>query len=188
MVLMTGSGQLRRYNFAPADSDNQVVFGSCRPGFPGKQVDPSEVDDWIDFMAGESIRRVVCLLPNAQLKYYRRLRGGLLAKYRSAFGAVNVLHAPIRDYHLSTAENLSQILAFLHDSVDRAEPTVVHCSGGSGRTGHVLAAWLVVERGLDPRPALAAIRQTGRDPYEALAAGYATESELIALLEPCRTP
>ncbi len=175
----------RPHNFGPADEDQtQLIFGACRPGFPAKHVASDEVEAWSDFMAGNDVRRVVCLLASsAEFKYYRRLPGGLLGAYGERFGASNVLHAPVRDYRLSSAENLELVLAFLRESVERGEKTVVHCAGGSGRTGHVLAAWLVHSRAIDPHQALAAIRSTGRNPFEAVETGKASDAALVALLE-----
>ena len=178
----------RRHNFGSVDSQDQLVFGACRPGFPAQRVSPKEVEDWLDFMSAENVRRVVCLLASSnELKPYRRLRGGLLGRHQDFFGRENVLHAPIRDYHISHVENLAEILAFLRVGEERNGRTVVHCAGGSGRTGHVLAAWLVCSRGLDPHEALTMVRQTGRNPYEALHSGNASEEELISLLESARS-
>lgn len=142
----------RPHNFAPANEDpNQFVFGACRPGFPAKQISMHQVDAWTGFMAAENVRRVVCLLASsAEFKTYRRLPGGLLGEYERRFGSDNVLHAPIRDYRLSSSENLERVLSFLRESVERGEKAVVHCAGGSGRSGHVLAAWLVHSKGMDP--------------------------------------
>ena len=174
----------RPHNFGPADEDpHQIVFGACRPGFPAKQVSPEQVAAWTAFMAAADVRRVVCLLASsAEFKAYRRLSGGLLGEYEHRFGSDQVLHAPIRDYRLSSADNLERVLAFLREGVERGEKTVVHCAGGSGRTGHVLAAWLVQNNGMEPHQALAAIRRTGRNPYEAVEAGRADEAALVALL------
>lgn len=60
----------------------------------------------------------------------------------------------------------------------------MHCSGGLGRTGHILAAWLAHGRGFSPAAALAAVTGMHRAPYEAVEAGYATQGELLELLEP----
>jgi hypothetical protein len=46
----------------------------------------------------------------------------------------------------------------------------VHCSGGVGRTGHILAAWLVAGRGFTHQEAIATVQKTGRNPYEAIIA------------------
>ena len=174
----------RPHNFGPANDDpGQLVFGACRPGFPAKQISVKDVDAWTDFMLGEDVQRVVCLLASsAEFKTYRRLSGGLLGEYERRFGTNNVLHAPIRDFRLSSAENLEQVLAFLREGVERDERTVVHCAVGSGRTGHVLAAWLTHTEPMDTHQALAAIRRTGRNPYEAIESGRAKEPDLIALL------
>lgn len=70
---------------------------------------------------------------------------------------------------------------------------VVHCSGGVGRTGVVLACWLVAERGFSNREALSAVIQNHRNPYEATIAAtfrfqnpYQVKSQLDRLLNDCR--
>ena len=62
---------------------------------------------------------------------------------------------------------------------------VIHCWGGNGRTGHVLAAWLVAARGLSPIEAIEAVEATGRLVQESVLAGNATLDELIKLLASC---
>lgn len=42
--------------------------------------------------------------------------------------------------------------------------------GGIGRTGQILGAWLVLGRGLSRQAAIQAVRQTGKNPYEAVIA------------------
>ena len=59
--------------------------------------------------------------------------------------------AEVEDYHLCDHATLERhILPFLHESDQTTTPVLVHCSGGSGRTGHVLAAWLVRYRSMLP--------------------------------------
>lgn len=171
---------MERFRFGPAREGEFVVYGAQRPGYDSRSVDKPAVQEWIDFVFGSGIRRVCCLLPPNQLAYYRV---DLLGEYRAAFGDANVLHAPIEDSHLCGRPLLEQhILPFLADSDSRTVPVVVHCSGGSGRTGHVLAAWLVRHRGLDVETALSQVRSTGRNPKEAVASRRATLAELNDLL------
>ena len=68
---------------------------------------------------------------------------------------------------------------FLSASDEAGEKVVVHCSAGSGRTGHVLAGWLVYGRGYDPEDAIKEIETMGRNPREA-------GEDLLGLLETCR--
>lgn len=173
------------HKFGPAHRDESTVYGASRPGYSGKAVSPAEVQEWIRFMQDRDIRRVVSLLAATQLAYYQT---DLLNTYRQTFGEVNVLPTPIADYHLSDAENLRHIMEFLRDSHERREKVVVHCSGGSGRTGHVLATWLVHAKGLEPGEAIKAIElaQPPRNPKEALRFGNATEEQLVELLSSVR--
>jgi protein-tyrosine phosphatase len=139
------------HNFGPAYQGETIVFGASRPGYNGKKVSLTEVQEWIQFMQGKGIQRIVCLLPENQLVYYQ---DNLRESYRQEFGTDNVLHAPIEDFHLSSPENLTRVLIFLRESETLSRKTVVHCSGGIGRTGHVLAGWLVHARGLGPEDAI----------------------------------
>jgi protein-tyrosine phosphatase len=93
---------------------------------------------------------------------------------------------PIADHHLCSRQALrGNILPFLSTADTGGERAVIHCWGGNGRTGHVLAAWLVAARGLSPMEAIEAVEATGRLPREAVLAGNATLDELIELLASC---
>jgi protein-tyrosine phosphatase len=116
----------------------------------------------------------------SQLAFYEK---DLIDSYFKAFGAENVCHVEVPDLHLVNASDLeTTILPFLHESEERGLPVVVHCSGGSGRTGHVLAAWLARGRHLPAEQALDAVRATTRDPLEAVKQGNATDRDLILLV------
>jgi protein-tyrosine phosphatase len=150
------------YKFAAASADESIIFGSARPGYADEQV-----SQWIEFMRDRDIQRVCCLLTQKQLDRY----GDLLGSYRQAFGNESVCWAPIEDFSLATPEILlDRILPFLAIADQQQEKVVVHCAGGIGRTGHILAAWLVAGRGFTRESAIAAVRQTGRNPYEAIIA------------------
>jgi protein-tyrosine phosphatase len=74
------------------------------------------------------------------------------------------------------------ILPFLAEARESEEKVVVHCLAGIGRTGQILAAWLVYNRDYGPDRAIETVREMGRDPADAVAAGNADESELYDLL------
>jgi protein-tyrosine phosphatase len=151
-----------KYKFAAASADEPIVFGAARAGYSDRQV-----RDWIEFMQARDIQRVCCLLAPSQLDRYSDLPG----IYRATFGIDRICWAPIADFHVADPQLLiDRILPFL-DLADRsAEKVVVHCSGGVGRTGVILAAWLVASRGFLPKSAIATVKKTGRSPYEAIIA------------------
>ena len=169
------------FKFAPARKGEMTVYGATRPGHPSQTVDLGKVQEWISFMKNKGIWRVCCLLPPKQLKYYQ---ADLLDEYKGAFGELNVCAAQIEDYHLCDQATLEdKIMPFLLISDRTTAPVVVHCSGGSGRTGHVLAAWLVRHRGVSVDEAIKAVLDSGRNPCEAVRCGNATEKELRDLLK-----
>ncbi|KYC41520.1 protein phosphatase [Scytonema hofmannii PCC 7110] len=172
------------YKFAAASVNEPIVFGSARPGYSDKLV-----NEWIVFMENQNIKRVCCLLPETQLTRY----SNLLEVYQQTFGINQVCWTPIEDFHFVNPEILIyQILPFLAVANQSHEKVVVHCSGGVGRTGHILAAWLVAGRGLSNKAAIAAVKQTGKNPYEAVIAApfkgrnpWKVAAELNTLLDEC---
>lgn len=163
--------------FGPAAEDEPTVFGAPRPGYPLHRVPPAAVAQWLAFMDAQRVRRVVCLLTAEQLAYY----DDLPASYRAHFGGACVRCAPIPDLYLADESTLTEgILPFLVDADLHGERTVVHCSAGIGRTGHVLAAWLVAGRGYSNQDAIAAVARGGRDARES------GDAELDTLLDACR--
>ncbi|MDZ7956429.1 MAG: dual specificity protein phosphatase family protein [Aulosira sp. DedQUE10] len=173
------------YKFAAAWKHEPIVFGSARPGYSTEQV-----NQWIEFMQSQDIKYVCCLLSQTQLNRY----SNLLGIYQQNFGSERVCWAPIEDFQLVNRETLTQqILPFLLIANQQNEKVVVHCSGGIGRTGHILAAWLVSRRGFSNQAAISAVRKTGRNPYEAVIAAFLrcrnpgkVIAELNTLLDDCR--
>lgn len=164
--------------FAAAAPDEPIVHGDCAPGGLGR-TDPETVEERVETWRDRGIERVVVLLSDRQVDRF----DDLLGRYRAAFGADRVLHAPIPDHHLAAEDRLREVLSFLDAADEADERVVVHCLAGIGRTGHVLAAWLVHARGYEPEEAVDAVADTGRNPAEAVRSGNATEADLYDLLE-----
>jgi protein-tyrosine phosphatase len=142
------------YNFAAASPTESLVFGAAGPG--------TDLDAWIAFMQAQGIQRVCCLLPEIE---------SLRDRYQVTFGPENLCWAAVEDFHVVEKLLLEQtVLPFLAESVQREHKVVVHCGGGIGRTGQVLAAWLVAGRDLWRVEAVNQVKQMGRDPYEAVMA------------------
>jgi len=172
------------YYLAPAAPDERIAHGACRPGYSQHSPTdsgPERIHHWTERLRADGVERVCCLLHRPQLNAYL----DLLGEYERAFGAGNVLHAPIRDYRLADRDQLATIFAFLHDAGSEDHPTAVHCAAGLGRTGHVLSAWLAHDRAYEPERALSVVEEMGRTPREAVHCDNATEAELHELLEWC---
>jgi protein-tyrosine phosphatase len=173
------------YKFAAAWEQEETIFGAARPGYSN-----AAVNRWVVFMQSQGIQDVCCLMPLSQLAGYS---SNLIEVYRQRFR--QVCWASIEDFQLANCETLvRQILPFLVDADLRNEKTVVHCAGGVGRTGQVLAAWLVRRWGLSNREAIAAVKRTGRNPYEAVfmaplrgKSPWKAIAELNLLLDACRS-
>ena len=190
------------YKFAPAERQDLIVFGAARPKYTQRSV-----KQWIEFMQGRKIQRICCLLqsdnPSGTLYAERYPLGrerianyplDLLKTYRQEFGSQSVLWCPMEDFQLPQSSVLiEQIIPFLIDEDRHLQKVVVHCSGGVGRTGVVLACWLVARRGFSNREAISAVKQNFRNPHEAIIAALfklqnpdRVKQQLNCLLNDCR--
>jgi atypical dual specificity phosphatase len=68
------------------------------------------------------------------------------------------IHLPIPDFTAPGPALLEQATETITHALDRAQTVAVHCQGGLGRTGTVVAAWLVT-KGIPPDAAVARIRE-----------------------------
>jgi atypical dual specificity phosphatase len=68
------------------------------------------------------------------------------------------LVVPIRDFHPPTPAQLDEAVEFVEKAVVAGGACAVHCGAGLGRTGTVVAAWLV-RRGHSAESAIAEVRR-----------------------------
>ena len=175
------------YRFAPADADESIVFGAAKARYS-----EASVKQWLEFMDAQKIDRVCCLL---EPKTVNRYETDLLTAYRQKFGQERVLWQPaIADFQIpNPAILIEEIIPFLISAEQERQKVVVHCSHGVGRTGIVLAAWLVSKRGLSNQQALFAVKRQKRLPQEAIIAAllfgknpFYIKQQLDRLLNDCR--
>ena len=165
------------YRFYPAGEGEEIVFGSARPGAGLFPAGYEEVKRWLEFVKGNGIQRVCVLLTEGELMRYYNF--DLLDIYLKAFGAGRVCYAPVEDFSVVPPELMKyKIIPFLRKSDITGERVVVHCANGLGRTGQVMAAWLVQGRGWEPEDALEEVKRLRR-PLEPVVMGGARMEDLM---------
>jgi atypical dual specificity phosphatase len=72
---------------------------------------------------------------------------------------LHVATVPIEDFTAGTSEQRQGALARIDEFLDQGLPTLVHCKGGLGRTGMILALYLATRHDLQPKAAITKIRR-----------------------------
>jgi atypical dual specificity phosphatase len=73
---------------------------------------------------------------------------------------VQYLHLDVEDYGAPTLETLDQAVDYIDVQISEGRPVMVHCAAGKGRTGTVLAAYLVKKENLTAEISIQRIRSS----------------------------
>mmetsp|Transcript_32149 Transcript_32149/g.102387 ORF Transcript_32149/g.102387 Transcript_32149/m.102387 type:complete len:144 (+) Transcript_32149:133-564(+) len=102
----------------------------------------SALAEWGEFMKSQGITRGLSVMNDDEMLWFSSpglLGGGALPTY---------------DHVVLTGEGAAdKALGVLRAAEEAGEKVVLHCSGGQGRTGLLLGAWLVERHGLTPEAA-----------------------------------
>ncbi len=128
---------------------DNVLAGSARPGLWG-----SLMDDLVE-VREFGITHIVSLTE-------RPLQRAVVEE-----AGFRLLHVPVVDFSPPTVEQMDDIVSYINKARSQDGRVLVHCQAGMGRTGTVLAAYLVSE-GMPATAAVSKVRQERSGSIETL--------------------
>lgn len=135
---------------------NSFVALSPLPGKVDLDADMKKITD-------NEITHVVTLVSQEELDKYNVPT--LLTRFDEE--GIEVLHSPIQDYGLPGHEQMKTILTWLHKRVKSKQNVLVHCVGGLGRSGTVMAVYAKAYLGKSGEEAIQYVRSIrGQDAVE----------------------
>jgi len=72
---------------------------------------------------------------------------------------VNYLHMPTEDLNAPDIQKIDETVDFIHKKLDSNEPVMVHCAAGIGRTGTILACYLIKFHKHNAKNAISKVRE-----------------------------
>jgi atypical dual specificity phosphatase len=90
------------------------------------------------------VRRLVRLAPEDETG---------LRRSQVARSEIQDCYEPVPDWTAPSQDQIDRVIAFIRTAVEHGEPVAVSCGAGCGRTGTVLACYLVA-KGLSPNAAI----------------------------------
>lgn len=82
------------------------------------------------------------------------------------------MHLPVEDFTAPTQQQVESAVKFIDNGIGRNEGVLIHCRAGIGRTGTILACYLV-SQGMEPFAAIEQVRQTRPGSCEVYAQEFA---------------
>ena len=135
--------------------EDDLNFGWLIEGEIAGCAGPASAED-LDYLKLRGIRAVVRLgHPDTDL---------LMKSSRIVSAGLEDINVPVRDFAEPTPDQIHQVVSFVQEQRKKGNAVAVSCGAGCGRTGTLLACYLVAQ-GYSADDAMASVRaQAGRGP------------------------
>jgi atypical dual specificity phosphatase len=85
---------------------------------------------------------------------------------------MNYLHVPVDDFTAPTPEQIEESMDFMQEQIEQKNGVMVHCHAGIGRTGTILACFMV-KQNMDANQAIQFVRRLRPGSLEVYSQEYA---------------
>ncbi len=121
---------------------------------PGRIDLGRDLSDDLSVLRRENVTRVICLLGDDELTHYGVAQ--LMEEYAALGIAADQL--PIVDQKVCSVEEMQRLSQLMEDEISTGGKVLVHCAGGLGRSGMVVACFLKQVLAMSPEDAIEMVR------------------------------